>query len=118
VLDEAKDQRLRPSERLSMIRGVVANPMTRDMGYEWMKANLDQLLGGTGGIFFASRLPQMLNGFCSADQADELAKSLRPRLAGKTAELELERTIERVRNCGILKTARSADASKAALKLK
>ncbi|MFM5930092.1 MAG: M1 family metallopeptidase [Novosphingobium sp.] len=118
VLDEAKDQRLRPSERLSMIRGVVANPMTRDMGYDWMKANLDQLLGGTGGIFFASRLPQMLNGFCSADQADELAKSLRPRLAGKTAELELERTIERVRNCGILKTARSAETSKAALKLK
>ncbi len=118
VLDEAKDKRLRPSERLSMIRGVVANPATRDMGYEWMKANLDQLLGGSGGIFFASRLPQMLNGFCSAEQADELAKSLRPHLAGKTAELELERTIERVRNCGILKAARRDAASREARKLR
>lgn len=118
VLADAQDPKLRPSERLNLIRGVVANPATRDMGYEWMKANLEQLLGGSGGIFFASRLPQMLNGFCSAEQADELAKSLRPRLAGKTAELELERTIERVRNCGVLRTARKAEASKEALKLK
>ncbi|PLK27337.1 M1 family metallopeptidase [Novosphingobium sp. TH158] len=118
VLDDAKDNRLRSSERLNMIRGAVAHPATRDMGYEWMKANLDQLLNGNGGIFFASRLPQMLNGFCSAEQADELAKSLRPRLAGKTAELELERTIERVRNCGVLKTARQAEASAEAKKLR
>ena len=118
VLADANDPKLRPSERLSLIRGVVANPATRDMGYEWMKANLDKLLNGSGGIFFASRLPQMLNGFCSAEQADELAKSLRPRLAGKTAELELERTIERVRNCGVLRTARKSEASKDVLKLK
>jgi hypothetical protein len=82
------------------------------MGYEWMKANLDQLLGGSGGIFFAARLPQMLSGFCSTEQADALASDLRPRLAGKSSGLELERAIERVRSCGRLKDARKDEASK------
>ncbi len=112
VLDEAKDKRLRASERLGMVRGVISTPGTRDMGYDWMKAHLNDLMGGSGGIFFASKLPSMLNGFCSVARADEIAAELRPRLAGKTAELELERTVERIRDCGLLITARKAEASK------
>lgn len=112
VLDEATDPRLRPSERLNMIRGVIGSGGTRDMGYEWMKTHLDDLLKGAGGIFLAAKLPSMLSGFCSAERADELARDLRPRLAGKTAELDLERTVERVRACGVLKEARAKQASK------
>ena len=112
VLDDLKDPRLRTSERLNLIRGVIATAGTRDTGYDWMKANLDQLLGGAGGIFLAARLPATLNGFCSAERADEFAKDLRPRFAGKTAELELERTIERVRSCGTLKAARKDEVSR------
>ena len=62
-------------------------------------------------IFFASRMPQMLAGFCSVERADEIARDFRPRLAGKTAELELERAIEKVRNCGRLKAARRTEIS-------
>ena len=112
VLDEAKDKRLRASERLNLVRGVIATAGTRDMGYEWMNVHLDDLMGGSGGIFFASKLPSMLNGFCSVARADAIAADLRPRLAGKTAELELERTVERVRSCGVLSAARKAEASK------
>ena len=111
VLDGIKDERLRPSEWRGMLRGVVTNPATRELGYGWLKANLDRLLSGSGGIFFASRMPQMLAGFCSVAQADEIAREMRPRLAGKTAALELERTIERVRNCGRLHDARHAEVS-------
>ena len=112
VLDDSMDKRLRASERLALVRGVISTAGTRDLGYEWMKAHLDALMGGSGGIFFASKLPAMLNGFCSVARADTIATDLRSRLAGKTAELELERTVERIRNCGVLVAARKAQASK------
>ncbi len=118
VLNDAKDKRLRTSERLNLLRAVIASSGTRDMGYYWMNAHLGELVGGAGGIFFTSKLPQMLNGFCSTARADQIATDLRPRLAGKTAELELERTIERVRSCGVLQTARKAEASKEMLEIK
>jgi len=78
-----------------------------------MKQNLAELLDGAGGIFFTTRLPRMVSGFCSVARADEIAGFLRPRLAGKPSELDLERTIERVRSCGVLKEARAAEASRA-----
>lgn len=118
VLNDAKDKRLRTSERLNLLRGVIATGGTRDMGYDWMNAHLDELIGGAGGIFFTSKLPTMLNGFCSTARADQIATDLRPRLAGKTAELELERTIERVRSCGVLQDARKAEATKEMLGIK
>ena len=114
VLDSFKDDGLRSSERLGLIRTVVSTAGTRDMGFDWLKGHFDDLTKG-GGIFFAARLPGMVGGFCSAARADEIAALLRPQLAGKTGALELERTIERVRACGLLKDARSAEAS-AALK--
>lgn len=117
LLDEFKDQRLRSSERLRVIGGVIVTPATRDMGFEWLKQNFNQLTSG-GGIFFASRLPQLVSGFCSAERADQIAALLRPKLAGKTGALEVERTVERVRSCGKLKDARSAEVSAAFAKLK
>lgn len=118
LLDGVKDDRLRLSERLGLVRGVVQTPETREWGYAWMTAHLDELMGGGGGIFFASRLPQMLAGFCSIEKADAMARDLRTRMAGKSAELELERTIERVRSCGLLKEARGAEVSRQIAKLR
>jgi len=46
------------------------------------------------------QLPAALGRFCSADRADQIAHDLRSRLADTSAALALERTIERVRNCG------------------
>lgn len=118
LLDEVKDSRLRLSERLNLFRGIVQTPATREWGYAWMTAHLDELMSGGAGIFFASKLPQMLAGYCSVEKADAFARDLRARMAGKVAELELERTIERVRSCGVLKETRAGEVSRELAKLK
>ncbi len=117
LLDEVQDKRLRQSEKLNFVRYVVYTPETRDWGYSWMKAHLDELLSGGAGIFFGARLPQILANFCSVAQADEF-DGLRAKFAGKSGALELERTIERVRACGKLKDARGAELTAAIAKLK
>lgn len=111
VLDAFTDNRLRRSERLGMIRGVVSGKGTREMGYAWLQSHYEQLSAGGGGIFFASRLPGMVGGYCSAAKANEIAAFMRPRLEGKTGALELDRTLERIRSCGVLKDARGAELS-------
>lgn len=117
VLDGFTDARLRRSERNGLMSNVVANRQTRELGFTWLMAHSDELFGGSGGIFSAARAPRMVSGFCSAQRADEIAALLRPRLAGKTGALELERTVERVRSCGILKDKRGAELSAAFAKV-
>ncbi|WP_421836243.1 M1 family metallopeptidase [Novosphingobium sp.] len=116
LLDEFQDKRLRQSEKLNFVRYVVYTPETRDWGYSWMKAHLDELLNGGAGIFFGARLPQILGNFCSVASADEF-DGLRAKFAGKSGALELERTIERVRSCGKLKDVRGAELTAAIAKL-
>ena len=118
LLEEFKDPRMRRSESLDLARGVITTRGTRDYGFDWLKTHFDELTSGGGGIFFTSRLPGMVGGFCSAAKADEIAALLRPKLAGRTGALELERTIERVRSCGLLKTARAAEVSAEMAKVK
>jgi aminopeptidase N len=118
LLDDFKDDRLRRSERVGLVRGVIQTGATRDFGFEWLGRNFDALMSSGGGIFFAARLPAMLSGYCSAARADDIASLLRPRMTGKTGALELERTIERVRSCGVLKDARGREVSRDIAKLK
>ena len=118
VLDSFTDPRLRRSERLGLIRQVIGNRQTRDLGFEWLKLHFDELAAGGGGIFFTAGLPRTVGGFCSAARADAIAALLRPKLAGKTGALELERTVERVRSCGVLKEARGAELSAALARIK
>lgn len=118
LLDGPDDPRLRPSEKRGMLGAVMLSGATRDLGYDWLHANLGPLLNGGGGIFFASRLPQMLAGFCSVERADQFAADLRQRLAGTTAALELERVVERVRNCGTFRNARRDGIARALAALK
>jgi aminopeptidase N len=117
VLDSFSDPRLRKSERLGMVRTVIFTRETRELGFEWLKTNFDQLTSG-GGIFSAARLPAILAGFCSVERSDEIAALLRPKLKGKTGALELERTVERVRSCGVLRQARGAELSAELAKVK
>ena len=114
LLDDLHDVRLRASERRTMIRTITETVATRELGYAYVQAHFDDLFGGSNGIFSAS-LPRMLTSFCSAARANEFARTLIPRLVGKTGALDLARTIERVRNCGILHDARAAELSKAVL---
>ena len=111
LLNDMHDPRLRLSERLHLVSGVAAARGTREFGYQWMRDHLTELLQGGGGIFFASRLPQVLSGLCSETWADAITRDFGPALAGKPAQLELERTVERVRSCGVLKSQRGDQAS-------
>jgi len=77
-----------------------------------MKAHLDQLLGGSAGIFFGARLPQILGDVLLDGNCGRFRRPAR-KFAGKSGALELERTIERVRSCGKLKDARGAELTAA-----
>ena len=113
VLNDFTDARLRKSERFGVLRTVIGSRGTRELGFAWLKENFDKLTSGNGGIFSTARLPGVVGGFCSAERADEIAALLRPKLSGKTGALEVERVVERVRSCGVLKTARAAELSAA-----
>lgn len=97
------DSRLRESEKREFLDGIMARSATRDFGYDWAAAHLDERLAQNGGQFFSKGLPQMLGRFCSVEHAERIARDFRPRLAGTPGALELDRAIERVRNCGLLK---------------
>lgn len=118
ILADAKDQRLRPTERLGLVLGVAGNSSTRQMGYDWVRDNIDKLLQGGGGIFVAQRLPMVFANMCSVEGAQAITRDFGAKLAGQTGQLELERTIERVKDCGLLKTARAKEVSMEISKLK
>ena len=117
LLDEPRDKRLRQSEWLQLVSGIATTGATRELGYGWISAHLDEMLSGGPGVFFSARLPQLVAGFCSVEKAARIAADLGPKLAGKTAQLELDRTVERVRSCGLLKQARGAEASREVLRV-
>ena len=107
------DKRMRSYDRLGLVGGLVGNDKTSAYTANWILANYDKLASGNG-IFFGSRLPSMLGGQCSAAGADRIEKDLGPKVkkAG-VGLLEFERTVERIRNCGILKKAKTAEVGAA-----
>lgn len=118
LLESARDKRLRQTERLGLVMDVAGNKATRQQGYDWIRAHLDDLMKGGAGIFFAQRLPQVFGGMCSVAASEGIAKDFGPRLAGQTGQLELARTVERVRSCGLLKEARGKEVSGEIARLK
>lgn len=96
------DPRLRESERQVIIDAVMARSSTRELGYEWIHDHLDTLLAGSSGVYYAARLPRVLGTFCSEGWAQRLEQEMRPRFASGSGAIELERSIEKVRNCGVL----------------
>ncbi len=96
------DPRLRESEKREFLDGIMARSATRELGYDWAQANAGRLLAGGDGPFFAAQLPKALGRFCSVAWAGRIARDFRDRLAATPGALELDRAIERVRNCGLL----------------
>ena len=113
VLEEFEDPRLRTTERLYSKLGVASTMETRDLGYTWLGDNLADLMKGASGIFLARGIPGVVGGYCSAEKAHDIAAKFRPIFAGTPGALELERTLERVRNCAALKAARGAEINAA-----
>ncbi|WP_253716812.1 M1 family metallopeptidase [Sphingomonas sp. AP4-R1] len=109
------ETRLRPTERVALIGGLAGAMQTRDMTADWILAHYDSIAKGNG-IFISSRLPSVLGTQCSADRAREIADTLGPKVKALGAgELAFARTVERIRHCGDLKTAKSGEVA-AALK--
>lgn len=96
------DPRLRESEKREFLDGVMSRSATREYGYDWALAHVDQLLASSDGQFFSRRLPQALGRFCSVAWATRIAHDFGDKLAGTPGALELDRAAERVRNCGLL----------------
>ncbi|ESQ93055.1 peptidase M1 [Asticcacaulis sp. AC460] len=107
------DTRLRSTERLRLLGGLMGQPKSRDMTFDWYVANYEALSKGVG-IFSASRLQTLGGGYCSVERAAQIDSIMRPKVeAAGRGTLAFDRTIERVRNCGVLKDAKAAEVTAA-----
>ncbi len=107
------DTRLRASDKLGLIGGLMGQTKTRDMTFEWLKTNYDAMTKGAG-IFTAGRLAGSPGGYCSAEKADEVEAFLGPKvIASNRGVLPFNRMLEGIRNCGVLKDARMAEINQA-----
>jgi hypothetical protein len=107
---DLNDKRLRGYDRLGLIYGLAETGGTRDYAASWILDNYDELLATGSGIFITSRLPGALNYQCGVEQANRVQSTLGPQIEKVQAGLlELRRTVERIRDCGILKQAKLAE---------
>lgn len=112
------DPRLRESEKREFLDGIMARSATRELGYEWALTHAGQLLASSDGQFFSARLPQALSRFCSVAWANRIDEDFRSKLADTPGALELDRAVERVRNCGLLEDMMGAQIDEEFLKLR
>jgi aminopeptidase N len=104
------DKRLRSYDRLGLIYGLAETAATSDLTADWILANYDKLLASGNGIFITSRLPGALSYQCGVDRANEIEAKLGPQIEkADVGKLEFHRTVERIRDCGILKQAKLAE---------
>jgi len=107
---DLNDKRLRGYDRLGLIYGLAETGGTRDYAASWILDNYDELLATGSGIFITSRLPGALNYQCGVEQANRVQSTLGPQIEKVQAGLlEFRRTVERIRDCGILKQAKLAE---------
>ena len=113
VLAQFHDQRLRSTDRLKLLRAMMLNDETRDIAFDWLKANYDDLAKRSG-IFAASSIPSLPSHYCSAAKADEIDRLLRPRVvqAGR-GELPFNRMLESIRICGMMQDKRAPELATA-----
>ncbi|MBX3564787.1 MAG: M1 family metallopeptidase [Sphingomonas sp.] len=107
-LNDFNDPRYPPAARLFTVSGFLASPYTRDLASDFMLTHFDEFVkvGGGGGIF-SGRAAQMFRVLCSLDQADAVAK----KLAG--GGLNVDRSVEAIRNCARFKDAKAGEVSAA-----
>jgi hypothetical protein len=109
------DPRLRPQERVGILATLVLTSETHDVAATRILADYDKLAAGNG-IFLTSRLPSILGTSCSVERAAELEAQLGPKVRKVgVGVLDFQRSVESIRRCGVLKTARGAELA-AALK--
>jgi aminopeptidase N len=107
------DKRLRSFDRIGIIGQLIGTPETRQLTTDWIFANYDRLTSGNG-IFITSRVPGMFNSQCSAEAADRIEQTLGPKIMQlNSGVLVYRRMLERVRDCAVLKQAKSGEIAAA-----
>ena len=113
LLGHIEDKRLRPSDRLSLVGRMVRSSATRDMGFDYLVAHFDSFVKDNG-IFAASTLPNYGSYYCSVEKANAIEATLRPKVEQyKRGGLSLDRTVEQVRDCGVLQQKLGAQVAEA-----
>ncbi|KRB86480.1 peptidase M1 [Sphingomonas sp. Root710] len=109
LLDHIDDQRMRVSDKITVIQIMALEPETRDMAYAWSVKNYDVLVKGSG-IFAANRLPTTPIRYCSVEKAKAVEADYRPMIEKhKRGALALDRTVEQINACGALEAKRGAE---------
>ena len=91
----------------------LSEPATRDFGYRQLLRNFDRFTKSAG-IFTASALVGAPVAYCSTEAAAMIDRDLRPKVVQyKVSAIDLDRTIEQVRDCGVLKQAKGAEMATA-----
>jgi hypothetical protein len=104
------DPRLRTYDRIRVLYGLAETVPTRDYTADWVLKHFDELLASGGGIFMTGRIPGALAYQCGIDQANRIQSVLGPRLEkAQIGTLTFQRTVEKIRDCGILKQAKGAE---------
>ncbi len=111
-LNDFKDPRLSPIERLFTTSALMGMPNTSAIASDYMFANFDTFVkaGGGGGIF-SGRAAQIFGVLCTAPEADALDAKLRPGMAKTGNTLNLDRSIEQIRNCARFREANAGKVS-------
>ena len=109
LFGQLNDTRLRVPDKLALVGGLMNNAATRDMTYDWLKANYDSFSAGAG-IFSAGRIASLPHDYCDAARADEIDHIMRPKvIAAGRGELSFNRMLEDIRSCSVLKDAKGAE---------
>jgi aminopeptidase N len=104
------DKRMRSYDRLNLIYELAETAGTRDLARDWILANYDTLLASGNGVFITSRLPAAVRYQCGVDAADRIANVMGPKVRkADVGVLEFERTVETIRDCGILEQAKGGE---------
>ncbi|MET0310299.1 MAG: M1 family aminopeptidase [Sphingomonas sp.] len=117
-LEEYRDTRLNSRQRVFTAAGLLASPYTRDLAADYVISHFDEFVknGGGGGIF-SGRAAQMFKVLCSNSQADAVDAKLRAQ-NGNGSTLNIERSVEAIRNCARFRDAKQAEVSAAILAAK
>ncbi len=103
------DDALQSSERIAIMRTLPQSPVGRDALFARMSSNFDGVVDAIP-AFSRPRLPLLFASYCSADKAAAVDALFRPKLAVLGGgELELGQTLDAIRQCVALKTAKGAE---------
>lgn len=113
LLGTLDNPKLRSTDRTTLLQALMIEPTTRDMAFDWLKANFDRLASDAG-LFAVLGLMNMPARFCSVEKAREIETVLRPKAETyQRGVLALDRTVELVHDCGVLEEAKGKEIADA-----